>query len=105
MDELLKILNAMILRPKAFVDSGDFRDLCIFFDGYLYGKNADDISVKFFDNFRLYLVGKYNDNRIFNWYRLILANEPNGNSIDTFSRLLHEYLEAAGHAINKPTPQ
>jgi len=44
------------------------------------------------DGFRTYLAEKYNDNRSFDWSGLILENEADGSTTDTFFRLLHDYL-------------
>jgi len=96
MDDLLRFILEIEKRPGLYIGNTDLTCLCHFLNGYIWAKleNAEN---EYFgkwlnDDFRIFLVEKYNDNRTFSWAHLIIANEVDGNSTDTFFRLLHEYL-------------
>lgn len=94
MDELLELILEIEKRPGLYIGSTDLKSLGYFLDGYIFAKseNKDVFGRWLYNNFRVFLIEKYNDNRTFNWYKLIIANELDGDSTDTFFKLLHEYL-------------
>ena len=99
MDELQKLFFQIEKRPALYIGNTDLMCLGNFIGGYCFAKREEnhDFGKWLYDDFRLYLAQKYNDDRTFNWYGLIRANEADGDSTDSFFRLLHEYL--ADHIV------
>lgn len=94
MDGLLKLLVEVEKRPAIYIGSKDLRCLDNFLFGYRLAKREEDntFGIWFEDDFRTYLARKYKDKRSLNVAGLIIENERDGNSTDTFFRLLHEFL-------------
>jgi len=95
MDNLLNLLVEIEKRPGLYIGNTDLTCLSHFLGGYCFAKTEDNSEFgKWLNNdFRVFLAERYNDNRTYNWARLIIENEVDGNSTDAFFRLLHEYLK------------
>jgi hypothetical protein len=95
MDDLLKLILEIEKRPALWIGSTDTRFLRHFLSGYCYAKSGatDGYRNWLFEDFRNYLAEKYEDVSTLDWSGLIIENEADGNSTDTFYRLLHEFLE------------
>lgn len=95
MDNLLKLLFEIEKRPQLYIGNTDLTCLSHFLSGYCFAKAEDNNDCWKWLNgdFRAFLAEKYNDKRSYNWARLIIENEADGNSTDAFFRLLHEYTE------------
>ena len=95
MNDLLKLILEIEKRPALWIGNTDLRCLGHFLAGYCLAKSEEieEYGKWLFDDFRIYLAQKYQDNRTFNMVSLIINNEVDGNSTDAFFRLLHEYLK------------
>lgn len=94
MDELLRFILEIEKRPGLYIGNTDLKSLGHFLGGYIFAKSESNEGFGrwLYEDFRVFLVERYNDNRSFNWPHLIIANELDGDSTDAFFRLLHEYL-------------
>ena len=95
MNDLLKLILRIEIRPGLWIGNTDIDCLGHFLSGYCTAKseNEEGYGVWLFQDFTRYLAKKYEDTRTFNWVGLIRENEIDGKSTDAFFRLLHEYLE------------
>jgi hypothetical protein len=101
MDGLLEFLLKVEERPAMRLGNRyTMESLWYMLGGYInakretnsdYGRWFDDIWNE--KSFRAFLENKFGDKSNYDWATLIMNNEPGGNSIDTFFRLLHEYLD------------
>jgi hypothetical protein len=95
MDSFLELILKVEIRPEIYIGNKDLKCFDCFLFGYRFAKQEKDIEYGnwWHDDFRAYLAAKYNDKRTLNVAGLIIENEKDGNSTDTFFRLLHEFLE------------
>lgn len=95
MDNLLELLLSIEKRPKLFLGRKDLKALRNFLDGYCLAKREQEseYGAWLYEDFRLWLVEKYQDPRSLGWDGLIEVHEDGENKFDMFFHLLHGFLE------------
>ena len=86
MSELLSLLIEIKKKPELYIGCKDIMFLRHYLSGYCMAK-AELITGYgdwLFNDFRIFLAEKYQDNRSYDWSGLIIENEEEGNSTDTF---------------------
>ncbi len=102
MDALSQLLMKLERNPALFIGNTDLSSLAQFISGYCFAKSEENNQFNdwLFNGFREYLAHKYSDSEPLSWPGLIIKHEPDGNSTNSFFKLLHNYLDEQKEKLN-----